>query len=43
MNLTERVKARAIDLGFDLVGVAPAGVAPHAQAYADWVAAGMAG
>jgi epoxyqueuosine reductase len=43
MNLTERIKSRAIELGFDLAGVAPAGVAPHAKEYADWVAAGMAG
>jgi epoxyqueuosine reductase len=43
MNLTERIKARATELGFDLVGIAPAGCAPHAKAYADWVAAGMMG
>ena len=43
MNLTERIKARATELGFDLVGVAPAGRAPHAKEYADWVAAGMMG
>jgi epoxyqueuosine reductase len=43
MNLTERIKAHAIELGFDLVGVVPAGVAPHIKEYADWVAAGMMG
>ncbi len=43
MNLTERIKSRAVELGFDLVGIAPAGVAPHAKAYADWIAAGMMG
>src|SRR5450759_4950616 len=43
MSLTQRIKSRAIELGFDLVGIAPAGVAPHAKEYADWVAAGMAG
>jgi epoxyqueuosine reductase len=43
MNLTERIKSRAIGLGFDLVGIAPAGIAPHAKEYADWVAAGFAG
>lgn len=43
MNLTERIIARAVELGFDLVGIAPAGVAPHAKAYAEWVAAGMPG
>lgn len=43
MNLTERITARANELGFDLVGVAPAGIASHATAYADWVAAGLMG
>jgi len=43
MNLTERIKAHAVGLGFDLVGIAPAGLAPHAREYADWVAAGMMG
>ena len=43
MNLAQRIKSRAIELGFDLVGIAPAGLAPHAQEYADWVAAGFAG
>jgi epoxyqueuosine reductase len=43
MNLTERIKSRAVELGFDLVGIAPAGVALHAEAYADWIAAGMHG
>ena len=43
MNLTELIKARAIELGFDLIGIAPAGVASHAKEYADWVAAGMMG
>jgi epoxyqueuosine reductase len=43
MNLTERIKSRATELGFDLVGIAPAGIAPHAREYADWVAAGMMG
>ena len=43
MNLTERIKARAVELGFDLVGIAPAGIAPHAKEYADWVASGMQG
>ena len=43
MNLTEHIKTRAIELGFDLIGVAPAGSAPHAKEYADWVASGMMG
>jgi len=43
MNFTEHLKTRAIELGFDLVGVAPAGLASHAKEYADWIAAGYAG
>ncbi len=43
MDLSERIKSHAIELGFDLVGIAPAGVAPHAKEYADWIAAGYAG
>jgi len=43
MNLAERIKTRAFELGFDLVGVAQAGVASHAKEYADWVAFGFAG
>ena len=43
MNLTNRIRAQAIELGFDLAGIAPAGRAAHAEEYADWVAAGMMG
>ena len=43
MALSERLYERALELGFDLVGIAPAGVAPHANEYADWIAAGYAG
>ena len=46
MNLTQRIKEKAYQLGFDLIGIAPAGQAPHAQAYRRWLAqnyqAGMA-
>ncbi len=42
-SLTERIKARARELGFDLVGVAAAGPAPHADALADWLAHGHHG
>lgn len=34
------VKAKAVELGFDLVGVAPATPARHADAFRDWLAAG---
>ena len=43
MDLSERLIARAHELGFDLVGIAPADVAAHAREYADWIAAGYAG
>ena len=43
MKLSERIIERAYELGFDLVGIAPADVAPHAREYADWIAAGYAG
>ncbi|HJW82880.1 MAG TPA: tRNA epoxyqueuosine(34) reductase QueG, partial [Anaerolineae bacterium] len=43
MNFTERIKHRAYELGFDLIGVAPAGRATRADAYARWVEAGHAG
>ncbi len=43
MNLTGRIKSRAIELGFDLVGIAPADMAPHAHEYAEWVAGGLMG
>lgn len=43
MNLTQRIKAKAIDLGFDLIGITPAQRASRAEAYAQWVAAGHAG
>jgi epoxyqueuosine reductase len=38
MNLTQRIKEKAYSLGFDLIGIAPAAQAPHAQAYYRWLA-----
>ena len=38
MSLTQRIKAKAYDLGFDLIGIAPAERAPHAEAYRRWLA-----
>lgn len=38
MTLTQRIKAKAYDLGFDLIGIAPAGRAAHAAAYRRWLA-----
>ena len=40
MSLTELIKEKAYDLGFDLIGVAPAQRAPHAEAYRRWLANG---
>ena len=42
MSLTESIKAEAYALGFDLIGVAPATRALHADAYVSWVDAGYA-
>jgi epoxyqueuosine reductase len=39
---TEAIKEKAYELGFDLIGVAPAKRAPHADAYASWVESGFA-
>ena len=38
MSLTHRIKQKALDLGFDLIGIAPAEQAPHAEAYRRWLA-----
>lgn len=42
-NLTEKLHVRALELGFDLVGVAPAGPAPHSIALTRWLAQGYHG
>jgi len=42
MSLTEVVKEKAYELGFDLIGIAPAKRTPHADAYASWVDSGYA-
>jgi epoxyqueuosine reductase len=41
--LTEAVKARALDLGFDLVAVGPAGPPEHGESFERWVEEGHAG
>lgn len=38
MSLTEHIKEKAYHLGFDLIGIAPATRAPHAEAYRRWLA-----
>lgn len=42
MNLSQRLKEKAYNLGFDLIGIAPAERAPHAEAYRRWLAQGYA-
>jgi epoxyqueuosine reductase len=43
LTLTQAVKARALELGFDRVAVGPAGPPPHAAAFERWLDAGHAG
>lgn len=42
-EMSARIRRRARELGFDHVGIAPAGPSAHAEAYARWVASGFAG
>lgn len=42
-QLAARVKQKALELGFDLVGIASAGPSAHADYLRDWLAAGRAG
>jgi epoxyqueuosine reductase len=43
MTFRERIKARALELGFDVVGICPAGPAEHLPFYLEWLAAGYHG
>jgi epoxyqueuosine reductase len=43
MTLRERIKARALELGFDVVGIGPAAPAEHRPFYLEWLAAGYHG
>ena len=43
MNLTAALKAKAYDLGFDLVAIASAGPSPDHERYGRWLDAGYAG
>ena len=42
-ELTQNIKQHALDLGFDLVGVAPAQGSPELDFYEKWLSAGYAG
>ncbi|HEV2149946.1 MAG TPA: tRNA epoxyqueuosine(34) reductase QueG [Longimicrobiaceae bacterium] len=41
--MSERIRARALEMGFDDVGIAPVGPSAHGDAYDRWIAAGMHG
>lgn len=43
MTLAAHLKLKALELGFDLVGICPAVPSAHAEFYAQWVEAGCAG
>jgi len=43
MSLTERIREKAHDLGFDLVGIAPAHSTPYLKAYHAWLDQGYHG
>ncbi len=40
MTIEERIKQKAVELGFELAGIAPAGENRHADAFRNWLAAG---
>src|SRR5688572_24283505 len=42
-NLTDRLKARGLELGFDVVGITAAAPSSHAGFYREWIAAGRHG
>ena len=43
MGVTDRIRARALELGFDAVGVAAVGGTPDAERFERWLAAGRHG
>ncbi len=42
-SLSQRIKERGRELGFSMVGIAPAQPSPHLAAYLEWIRAGMHG
>src|SRR5690349_18177956 len=43
MVISAAIRSRALELGFDSVGIAPISASAHAETYRAWVDAGMAG
>jgi len=43
VSLTKSIKEKAVEIGFDLVGVSPVGSFPENQFYKEWLAKGFAG
>ena len=42
-EITDSVKSKAYEIGFDLVGISPAGSFPESQFYKEWLSRGYAG
>jgi epoxyqueuosine reductase len=42
-EITDSIKSKAYEIGFDLVGVSPAGRFPESQFYKEWLSRGYAG
>lgn len=42
-EITESIKSRALEIGFDLIGVSPVGRFPEAERYKEWLSRGYAG
>jgi epoxyqueuosine reductase len=42
-SLTNSIKSKALEVGFDLVGISPVGPFPENQFYKEWLARGFAG
>lgn len=43
LNLTKSIKEKALEIGFDLVGISPVDSFPENQFYKEWLARGFAG
>ena len=43
ISTVQMIKAKAIEIGFDLVGIAPAGASANARYVREWLASGQAG